>query len=183
MGTIGVYTGDLVDPLHLHPQDIDIRDIARSLSMTCRWRGHVSRFYSVAEHSIHVAHLCGAAALHGLLHDAAETYLCDCPAPIKRQQWFSSDGFIVGARQFYEVERDILKAVCYCFEICPTFPPEVTLADRLMLVTEARALTSHAHHWIEESEKDASIALNCWTPEEAEREFLREFAKWREYRV
>src|SRR5690606_5290032 len=73
------FTGRAVYPLDLRPDDIDIQDIAHALSMQCRYAGHTRQFYSVAEHSVHVARWCRqygpAAALEGLLHDATEAYL------------------------------------------------------------------------------------------------------------
>ena len=63
------------------PKDVDIRDIAHGLARTNRWNGHTRVPVSVAWHAMLVSELCGqtsrAAALHGLLHDAAESYLGD----------------------------------------------------------------------------------------------------------
>jgi 5'-deoxynucleotidase YfbR-like HD superfamily hydrolase len=71
-------------PFDPKPEQIDIIDIAHALSMLCRWNGHIGRFYSVAEHSIHVASLVpDKAKLWALMHDAAEAYVGDLPKPIK----------------------------------------------------------------------------------------------------
>ncbi|ARJ66459.1 hypothetical protein WV31_12665 [Magnetospirillum sp. ME-1] len=79
-------TGRNVNPLDLRPEDIDIRDIAHSLSLTCRFNGHCRVFYSVAEHSVLVSKLCPPKfAFEALMHDAAEAYLGDVPTPLKRQ--------------------------------------------------------------------------------------------------
>ena len=64
-------------PLDPRPDEILIHDIAHSLSLQCRWAGHCSEFYSVAEHSIRVSdyllETCGPSlALVGLMHDASE---------------------------------------------------------------------------------------------------------------
>lgn len=73
------------DPIKmLHDDKIDPVDIAHALSMTCRYGGHVSRFYSVAEHSLLVSLYCDPAdALDGLLHDATEAYMQDLVRPVK----------------------------------------------------------------------------------------------------
>jgi hypothetical protein len=77
----------------LHPGDcmheVDIGDIAHSLSQQCRYNGLTERFYSVAEHSIYVAQLVRlkkmrpVVVLAALLHDAHEAYIGDLIQPIK----------------------------------------------------------------------------------------------------
>lgn len=78
------YTGKRFYILDPRPEDIDIRDIAHSLAMKCRYGGHVSYFYSVAEHSVLLSHLVPSPlAFMALMHDAEETYTGDIMRPIK----------------------------------------------------------------------------------------------------
>jgi hypothetical protein len=83
---------DLPIPL---AEQVDIRDVAHSLSNQCRCNGWTSEFFSVAQHSLEVSALCAQyassynlnsteAALAGLVHDAAEYVTGDCISPLKR---------------------------------------------------------------------------------------------------
>ncbi|WIM06938.1 MAG: hypothetical protein OHM77_06640 [Candidatus Nitricoxidivorans perseverans] len=45
-------TGKWFDVLKPDPALLDIRDIAAALSKLCRFGGHCTSFYSVAEHSM-----------------------------------------------------------------------------------------------------------------------------------
>mgnify|MGYP001585328323 FL=1 len=47
---IQTISGKKVWPFSLELEDIDIGDIAHSLSMQCRFNGQITKFYSVAEH-------------------------------------------------------------------------------------------------------------------------------------
>lgn len=86
---ITTYTGKHVNPFKLDLQDIDIRDIAHALSLTCRGNGHVKHFFSVGQHCINCALEAKARGysdriiLGALLHDASECYISDIPSPLK----------------------------------------------------------------------------------------------------
>ena len=57
-GSITTFSGVRFWPLLPNPDDILIADIAHALSNQCRFGVHASRFYSVAEHTVHVSQLC-----------------------------------------------------------------------------------------------------------------------------
>ena len=69
---------------------VRIEDIAHSLSMMCRYNGHINEFYNVAEHCIRVSKRLEKLGFNkkiqlcGLLHDAAEAYLGDLVSPVKK---------------------------------------------------------------------------------------------------
>jgi hypothetical protein len=78
---------DILDP---NPDDIELGDIAHALARVCRFGGMTKTVYTVGEHSIHVAdqlwrtHGDLRLAAAGLMHDAAEAYIGDVIAPLKR---------------------------------------------------------------------------------------------------
>jgi len=81
------HSGAVLDLAGPTPADVRIEDIAMSLSRLCRANGHLDRPHTVAEHSLRVswrlAHRGDRLAMIGLLHDAAEAYMGDCPTPLK----------------------------------------------------------------------------------------------------
>lgn len=129
--TVTTFTGRCLDLIRPDPADIDIRDIAHSLAMQCRFNGHTKRFYSVAQHTVLVSNLLeGDDALWGLLHDAAETYVSDIPRPLKAQ-----------LPEFEIAEDRMLKAIIIRFGLTAwPMPPRVKWADDTLLVTECRDL-------------------------------------------
>ncbi len=136
-GWIQLYSGRKFFPLKPTVEDVDIEDIAHSLSNMCRFTGHVREFYSVAQHSVLVSYLCGANnALYGLLHDATEAYLVDMPKPIKRLETFSN---------FREIEGNIMLVIAKKFGLPSVEPPAVKQADIKILATEARDLMAPLH--------------------------------------
>jgi hypothetical protein len=84
---IRTYTGRKFWPLDPQPDEVAIEDIAHSLANSCRWTGHVRRFYSVGQHSLFcmawVKGVAPAIRLQALLHDASEAYIADIAKPIK----------------------------------------------------------------------------------------------------
>lgn len=88
---ITTYTGIHFYPTEPDPEGICIEDIAHALSLLCRGNGHVSKFWSVAQHCILCAREAAARnwpdrlVLACLLHDASECYLSDVPRPFKAE--------------------------------------------------------------------------------------------------
>ena len=66
-----------------------VRDVAHSLSLTARFRGHTEGLYTVAEHSLLVYRLAERTRairdvlVAALMHDAHEAYFGDVPSPMK----------------------------------------------------------------------------------------------------
>jgi hypothetical protein len=163
------FTGRRVHPLSPSPDEIDIDDIAHSLAHQCRFLGHTDSFYSVAQHSVLVSELVPPVdALWGLLHDAAEAYLCDLPAPIKREPEM---------HVYRAAEQRLLDAVAAKFSLPPVIPDSVKQADRIILATEFRDVTTvDDPDWILTEcgfAPSEGLWIVPWPPAVAEDQFLR----------
>jgi len=117
-------------PLDPRAEEVEIEDIAHALSNICRFGGHVTRFYSVAQHCILVAACVPKEDQQwGLLHDAAEAYMGDMVRPIKRFM-----------PNFKEAEDRLLRVIGERFGLTWPMPESVHVADDLVLGSEARDL-------------------------------------------
>lgn len=82
---IQTYSGGKFFPLNPAPDSVRLADIIGSLSNTCRFNGHCHPFYSVLEHSVHVARqLSYKYRFYAFLHDASEGYFIDVLSPYKK---------------------------------------------------------------------------------------------------
>ena len=160
----------LIDP---RPEEVNMTDIAHSLSQQCRFTGHTKRFYSVAEHCCRMVDFAADWATHLrdwiLMHDAAEAYIGDMNRPLKRGCGE------VGVR-YQEVEERILEAIHRRFSLNWPIHEEVERLDARMLVTEAQQVYDHHPPWIKEgiwSHIDPiPTELGFWDPRKAEEQFL-----------
>jgi 5'-deoxynucleotidase YfbR-like HD superfamily hydrolase len=121
--------------LHPDPDLIEIEDIAHALAHLCRFTGHTSKFYSVAEHSLRTS-LCPCITpdleLEALLHDAAEAYVGDVSSPLKSL-----------LPEYKAIENNIEQAIRLRFGLPAQQSPIVKNADLVMLATEKRDLLSN----------------------------------------
>ncbi|QKX44275.1 hypothetical protein HPE42_20935 [Escherichia coli] len=82
MSYIQTLSGKKFDYLNSTTDDVEIEDIATALSHICRFSGHLPEFYSVAQHSVLCSQIVPPEfAFEALMHDAAEAYCRDIPAP------------------------------------------------------------------------------------------------------
>lgn len=174
-GWMQTYTGRKFHPFDPKPEEIVIEDIAHALASLCRFAGHTRIFYSVANHSVLVARHCPASlALAGLLHDAAEAYLIDLPAPVKNDPSMSN----------YRLLDVKLQSVIYkAFEVDVSrdltggMPREVALVDSRMLATEVRDLLGPPPEpwvWLPEPYPETILPMSV---EGSEKAFLDLFEK------
>lgn len=124
-------TGIAFWPLDPRVEEVCDEDIAHALSMQCRFGGHCSTFYSIAEHSVRLSLIVPPEdALAGLLHDAAEAYLADLPRPVK-----------LSMPEYSRIERRVAHVIGRRYGIDLVLLPEsVKAADNIMLATEKRDL-------------------------------------------
>lgn len=168
MSWIQTHSGIRFELLDPKPEMIDIHDIARALSHVCRFNGHVSRFYSVAQHSVLVSNIVGPEhALCGLLHDATEAYVGDVTRPLKAL-----------LPDYKTIEQRIWYAIAERFNLPPTLPLAIKHADNVALVTERRDLLQPSQHrWDEglEAVPTRAEAIRPMEPGPAYHAFLERF--------
>lgn len=120
---IQTYTGRVFYPLDPRPEEIWIKDIAWALSRQCRYAGHTTQHYSVAEHSVVVSHnVAPHKALAALLHDASEAYAVDIPRPMKKDM-----------PEYKAIEKNIEIAVATRFNLEYPWDDEIMLVDGAMI--------------------------------------------------
>ena len=111
----------------INKDDIVINDIAVSLSNICRFAGHLSHFYSVAQHAVLCSQLVPQEfAFEALMHDATEAYCQDIPAPLKRL-----------LPDYKRMEEKIDAVIREKYELPPVMSTPVKYADLIMLAPNA----------------------------------------------
>jgi len=174
MSWIQTHTGKKFDILNIKEEDIDIFDIAHSLSLQCRFNGHCDFFYSTVEHSILVYDIVkeyghDESLLSALLHDSAETFIGDLCAPFKRLFTFNNYRMIES-----KIEEVIQKKYkCYFHNLI------IKQADIDALYIEYKQLFSNQSiEWNIFNEITPNkyllekFPLKFWWPKEAELYFL-----------
>lgn len=152
---------DLIRPDNNLPT---LGEIAHALAHICRYTGHVSRFYSVAQHSVLVSRIVPPMdARAGLLHDMAEAFIGDVSRPLKQ---------LLPAYKW--IERRI-EADLFCrFGLPQQMPESVKRADLILLATEQRDLMpAHADDWAcLAGIEPLADRIEPVSPEEARRMFM-----------
>jgi hypothetical protein len=182
-GWVCTFTGKKLYPAQPRIEDFDARDIAHSLSMQCRYNGHVGKFYSVAEHCLimeeeicqryagyypwaQVDNLCRWA----LVHDAPEAYLGDLPYPLKQLPEFAF---------FRELEAKYPPLLASWLGLEGSIEPqEVKALDLEIVASEATKLYHERHpDWILPATPTERLLsrIQGLSPAEAERAYLARF--------
>lgn len=129
-------------PFDPHEEDIKIEDIAHALSLVCRFNGHCSNFYSVAQHCINCANEAKLLSyspklqLACLLHDASEAYIADITSPVKKN-----------LPEYIKLEAILQKAIDSKYHLSDLTTEDFTLIkkiDVLMLDYECSVLLKNS---------------------------------------
>jgi 5'-deoxynucleotidase YfbR-like HD superfamily hydrolase len=164
---IQTYTGLKFFPQNPTMESISIVDIAHALSQQCRFTGHTSQHYSVAQHCVLVSYLCNVEnQLHGLLHDASEFALTDIASPIKKLPELSG---------YRMLEKKVQQSIYRKFGLLEEEPLDVKRADLLVLAIEAQTFLAPIHPDWKMSAPILTLKIVPISPEEAERLFLDRF--------
>lgn len=157
------FTGQKFYSLDPRPEEVVPEDIAHALGFLCRFGGHSTHFYSVAEHCVLMSYAVEPKnALWALLHDATEAYVGDMVRPLKRHM-----------PAFCEVEDEVMAAICTRFGLDPTFPEEVHDADNRILVNERKAvMVNTSHDWYTDGLEPLPVSIAGWYPKLAEQNYL-----------
>lgn len=178
---IQTWSGKDIDPLDIDLEKIGIGDIANSLAMTCRFRGHCKNFYSVAEHSVRVSVLLQREypdepklLMLGLMHDAAEAYLFDAPSPIKPD-------IAIANRPMKEVEAEILNKIYRALDMVWALKQtartrsRVEAADDIMLATEKRDVMNSCKRKWQPLPPPDHVTFYPWPWDQARSAFLQRY--------
>lgn len=168
---IQAYTGGKIHVVALRPEEITISDIAAGLCHESRFNGQYApnKFYSVAEHCVHVSRMCERKdALYGLLHDASEAYLKDIPSPLKHSPMMT---------QYRKLEAATQKKIFEKFGLTGVCPQSVHDADERLLAIEAHVLKRPIHpDWKINPVWTSDVPLYLgWPCEKAYDEFMKRF--------
>lgn len=169
MTWIQTFTGRVFSYDQPTPDMVDIQDIAHALANVCRYAGHTTHFFSVAQHSVLVSQRCEPKdALWGLLHDATEAYVADLARPIKH---------LPGMQAYRDLEARVMGVIAERFGLEPEMPASVREADNRMLGTEASQLMGEPPKpWPFWAEPYPDLVVEPLFPGAAEASFLTRFA-------
>jgi hypothetical protein len=155
------------------PEMINILDIANALANCCRYTGHVAKFYSVAEHSVHMSYCVTGPyekemRMWALMHDATEAYIGDMNWPLKQKPYM---------RPYNKLEKKIMKIIAEKFELHEGFCPDIIKElDRCICQDEREALLPPSDKsWGINPEDKLNIKIECWQPHYARQQFLDRF--------
>lgn len=173
--SIILFNGNFVDVRNLCDADVDIDSIAQSLSLQCRYMGHIKHHYSVAQHLCYVCDMivkehgspCRA-SFAGLIHDFPEAYLHDLVRGIKVGICEQCD--------YAEVDDNIMQRIARIsgLDDFNDYHEIVKKWDNRVLKSEVLALTNASQQWLDllTQIEEAPLQIAPWNPAVAKHELI-----------
>ena len=146
--SITLHSGGLLSLRNPQPEIIEFDDISNSLSNICRFNGQIDSYYSVAEHSVAVAHDalsrgCSIdACIACLMHDSAEAYLGDVSRPLRH---------LLGSA-YSTIEKRVESVIGAAFAIdFEKHFAEIEISDNAICLAEFQRFRPDVYPLVEES--------------------------------
>lgn len=166
-GVFSSRSGKLIDIMNPTADMIELEDIASALSHVCRFGGQINQFYSVAQHSVLVSHLCDPKyAMYGLLHDASEAYIGDVIKPLKN---------LLGD-VYEDIETKFTYAIFDKFDLDPHAIKNVELADKEALQLEHDYLRGIDETALDSVLKSHGLMTGAWSSFTSRSDFVSRYA-------
>ena len=167
-GWTQTFTGQQFWPMDPRPEEVHLEDIAHALANLCRYNGHTSSHYSVAEHCVLLSQVVSEEnALWALLHDATEAYIGDMVRPLKN---FMPD--------YVAVEEALMGVIATRFGLVGPMPDEVKEADSRIILNERAALLGPPPaDWGLSHLAPLDLDIRAWGPAGAKAEYLARFTR------
>ena len=175
-------TGREIYPLHLKPEDVDIEDIAHSLSQQARYNGHCKFPYWVGQHSLIISWALErdgfdrAIQLEGLLHDSSEYITGDMTKPMKNSirtamREFGKEGW------YKELEHSIERIIAKKFGLNFPWSRFVEEYDTRIVIDEKEALFHRTKPWNLSTQGPLLVNIEEWKWDQCKALFLHRFAE------
>lgn len=128
-----------------------LEKICKCLSMQCRFGGDVRRFYSVAEHTVHMVNqaqedgVSRNIRLAMWLHDSPEYLTGDLLPPVKTNP--------IIAAEYSRIEGRVMQAICHRLDVSPDMgaialgSEIVKKYDQAILAAEAQTVAGPQPNW------------------------------------
>ena len=172
IASIQTYTGKEFFLLEPRAEDVDVQDIAYSLSGMGRFTCHCRPRYSVAEHAVRVCDVlaalgyCAKTQFRGLHHDSPEAYTGDLSSPLKHIPQMLA--------VIKPIEKRIMCVIADAFGMPRPEPKIVKRCDDTLFATEWRdlMLQGRIKHTGRPKVVPLSEKIRPWGERRARREFL-----------
>jgi 5'-deoxynucleotidase YfbR-like HD superfamily hydrolase len=174
-----LFNGRFVDVRNVTDEDIDIDSIAQSLSLQCRYMGHIRHHYSVAQHLCYVSDMvtlelgCKCrASFAGLIHDFPEGMLHDLVRGIKVGISDETDAY-------QEADAAIMARIARLsgLDNYDDYHDIVKKWDNRVLKSEVLSLANQTHGWLDvlKDIEPAPLELDPWSPAWAKEKLLKKY--------
>lgn len=174
-------------PADPRQSEIRVSDIGNGCALDCRYagQGRVDRYYSVAEHQVHMARFVMVdrpndplLAMATLMHDAAEAYINDLNRATKHAVDSVTNNRYIGPVNAYSVIEKPLQEMILrkygCWEAFCANKAYIKDIDCRIVPLEKAAIMRYPQPWaFDQYQPLPGVYIACWSPAEAKQKWCQ----------